>query len=222
MLDTGDYERCGSLIRVNPPVREPHHKGLLWAAIRDRTIDMIATDHAPHTPGEKQREDIWVADCGFPGVESQMPLMLTAVAGGELSIIDYVRLSSAAPARAFGLYPRKGALVPGADADLAVVDLAATSLIDQATLHSAHARITPFHGHPLKGLPIHTMVRGRFVMRDRELLAEARGWGQSVRRIQEMPMPVPRNLEHTTAAILRRPQSLVKGPSNACQIRRLV
>jgi dihydroorotase len=205
MLDTEDYARCGSLIRVNPPVREPHHKALLWAAIRDRTIDMISTDHAPHTPDEKHRDDIWTADCGFPGVESQMPLMLSAVARGEISIIDYVRLSSAAPARAFGLYPRKGALVPGADADLTVVDLGANSRIDQAMLHSERARITPFHGHALKGVPVHTLVRGRFVMRERELVAEARGWGQSVRRIQEMPTPTPRNVGYTTAAILNRP-----------------
>jgi dihydroorotase len=205
MLDTEDYARCGSLIRVNPPVREPHHKALLWAAVRDRTIDMIATDHAPHTPEEKHRDDIWTADCGFPGVESQMPLMLTAVARGEIAITEYVRLSSAAPARAFGLYPRKGALIPGADADLALVDLAASSQVDRALLHSVRARVTPFHGHALKGVPIHTLVRGRFVMRERELVAGARGWGQSVRRIQEMPAPRPRNLAHTTAAILKHP-----------------
>jgi dihydroorotase len=203
MLDTEDYAHCGSLIRVNPPVREPHHKSLLWAAVRDRTIDMISTDHAPHTPEEKLRDDIWIADCGFPGVESQMPLMLTAVARGEIAITDYVRLSSAAPARAFGLYPRKGALMPGADADLALVDLAASSRIDQAMLHSQRARITPFHGHTLKGVPVHTLVRGRFAMRDRELVAEAGGWGKSVKRIQQMPAPTPRNIEHTMAAIVR-------------------
>jgi dihydroorotase len=166
---------------------------------------MIATDHAPHTPEEKLRDDIWTADCGFPGVESQMPLMLTAVARGEIAITDYVRLSSAAPARAFGLYPKKGALVPGADADLALVDLAARSRIDQSMLRSHHARVTPFHGHPLQGVPVHTLVRGHFVMRERELVAEARGWGTSVRRIQRMPPPAPRNVEHTMAAIVRKP-----------------
>jgi len=66
MLDTDDYQRCGSLIRVNPPVREPHHKALLWAAVRDRTIDMISTDHAPHTPEEKRRDDIWTPIAAFP------------------------------------------------------------------------------------------------------------------------------------------------------------
>jgi dihydroorotase len=205
MLDTEDYGRCGSLIRVNPPVREPRHKAFLWAALRDGTIDMISTDHAPHTPDEKRRDDIWTADCGFPGVESQMPLMLTAVARGDISITEYVRMSSAAPARAFGLYPRKGALVPGADADLALVDLAAESMIDQSLLHSAQAQITPFHGHALKGVPVHTLVRGRFVMRERELVSAARGTGRSVRRIQQMPPSTPRNLDYTMAAIIRKP-----------------
>jgi dihydroorotase len=134
-----------------------------------------------------------------------MPLMLSAVARGEISITDYVRLSSAAPARAFGLYPRKGALAPGADADLALVDLSVNSKIDQTMLHSQRARITPFHGHSLRGVPVHTLVRGHFVMRERELVTEARGWGKSVKRIQEMPAPQPRNVEHTMAAIVRRP-----------------
>jgi dihydroorotase len=202
MLDTDDYARCGSLIRVNPPVREPHHKEMLWAAVRDGTIDMISTDHAPHTPEEKHNSDIWRADCGFPGVESQMPLMLTAVNHGQLGIVDYVRLTSANPARAWGLYPRKGALLPGADADLAIVDLGARSTVDQSLLHSIRARVTPFHGRKLRGLPIHTLVRGCFVMRDRHLVEETRGWGQSVARIQQMPEPQPRNTDQTMAAIL--------------------
>jgi dihydroorotase len=132
--------------------------------------------------------------------------MLSAVARGEIMITDYVRLSSAAPARAFGLYPRKVALLPGADADLALVDLKARSQVDQAMLHSTHARVTPFHGHALHGVPVHTLVRGRFVMRDRDLVADARGLGQSVKRVQQMAVPAPRNTEHTMAAILRGPK----------------
>ena len=92
-----------------------------------------------------------------------MPL-LTAVAGGENMIVDYVRL----PAHAFGLYPRKGDLVPCADADHALVDLKASSHIDRAMLHSVCARVTPFHGHALTGVPRHTLMRSRFVMRERE------------------------------------------------------
>ena len=70
LLDTDDYARVGSIVRVNPPVREPRNKEPLWAAIADGTIDMIATDHAPHTREEKIKNDIWTADCGFPGVET--------------------------------------------------------------------------------------------------------------------------------------------------------
>ena len=69
----------GGVIRVNPPVREARNQEPLWAALADGTIDMIATDHAPHAPEEKTRNDIWTVDCGFPGVETQMPLMLTEV-----------------------------------------------------------------------------------------------------------------------------------------------
>ena len=94
MLSADDYHDLGGIIRVQlrrcakRAIQEP-----LWAAIADGTIDLIATDHAPHTPEEKTRNDIWAVDCGFPGVETQMPLMLTEVNNGRLSISGYVRLS---------------------------------------------------------------------------------------------------------------------------------
>ncbi len=84
MLSSDDYARWAGVIRVNPPVREAHHQAPLWRALADGTIDMIATDHAPHAPEEKTRNDIWSVDCGFPGVETQMPLMLTEVANAPL------------------------------------------------------------------------------------------------------------------------------------------
>ena len=199
--DTDDYARLGSIIRVNPPIREPHHKHALWAALQDGTIDMIATDHAPHLPEEKIRNDIWTADCGWPGVETQMPLMLTNVHEGKLSVSDYVRISSYNPARAWGLYPKKGNIQPGADADIAIVDLDRDQIIDQEKLAS-RSKITTFDKMRTKGLPVHTLVRGRFVMRDRTLVADARGHGASVRRIQRMAKPQPRHIDQTTAAVL--------------------
>ena len=162
---------------------------------------MIATDHAPHSPEEKTRNDIWSVDCGFPGVETQMPLMLTEAAKGRFSICDYVRWSASNPARAWGLYPHKGVIAPGADADLALVDLARPWTIDDAKIQS-RSKISPWHGREVMGLPIHTLVRGRFVMRDRTLVATARGWGRSVHRIQEMPVPVLRNTDQTMQAIV--------------------
>jgi dihydroorotase len=201
LLDTADYARLGSIIRVNPPVREAHHKDLLWGALADGTIDMIATDHAPHAPAEKSTNDIWSADCGFPGVETQMPLMLTEVAAGRLTICDYVRLGAANPAKTWGLYPAKGVIQPGSDADIVVVDLGRTGTIDDAVLHS-RSKITPWHGRPVRGLPIHTLVRGRFVMKDRALIAATRGWGRSVHPVQRMPAAAPRHTAETMAAIL--------------------
>ena len=200
LLDEHAYTEKGSLIRVNPPVREKVHQDQLWLAVQDGTIDMIATDHAPHSAEEKHKDDIWTADCGFTGVETQMPLMLTQVQKGRISLNDYVRLTSTAPARAFGLYPRKGALLPGSDADIVVIDMDREGAVDQRVLQSLGPS-TPFHNYPIKGVPVHTLVRGRFVMKDGQLVTSMRGHGRSVRRVQQMPTPAPRNTEHTTAAI---------------------
>jgi dihydroorotase len=203
LLDERAYADKGSLIRVNPPVREKRHQDALWRAVEDRTIDMIATDHAPHAAHEKYKDDIWATDCGFCGVETQMPLMLTQVAAGRLSLCDYVRMTATAPAAAFGLYPYKGALLPGSDADIVVVDLDREHRVDSGQLQSLGSS-TPFDGAPVRGLPIHTLVRGRFVMKNRELVKAAMGHGTSVRRIQSMPPACPRNIDQTTAAITMR------------------
>jgi len=201
MLSSDDYVRVGGVIRVNPPVREARNQEPLWLALADGVVDMIATDHAPHTPEEKTRNDIWTVDCGFPGVETQMPLMLTEVNRGRMSVCDYVRWSAANPAKVWGLYPCKGALQVGSDADIAIVDLARTSVVEDAKLQS-RSKITPWNGRPMKGLPIHTLVRGRWVMKDRTLVEGTQGWGRSVHAIQHMPRPRPNNVEQTMEAIV--------------------
>jgi dihydroorotase len=201
MLSSDDYARLGGVIRVNPPVREARNQEPLWRALADGVVDMIATDHAPHTPEEKTRNDIWTVDCGFPGVETQMPLMLTEVNRGRMSICDYVRWSAANPAKVWGLYPCKGVLQVGADADIAIVDLARSSVVEDAKLQS-RSKITPWNGRPMKGLPIHTLVRGRWVMKDRALVDGTQGWGRSVHAIQHMPRPRPNNVEQAMEAIV--------------------
>lgn len=202
LLTTEDMKRQGGILRVNPPIREPGHGEALWRALRDGTVDMIATDHAPHTPEEKTRANIWECDCGFPGVETQMPLMLTAMNGGEMSINDYVRWTARNPALAWGLYPQKGVLQVGSDADVVIVDGEREQRIDQAKLHS-RSHISPWHGRLIKGAPVTTIVRGRVVMDDGELVGD-KGWGRPVR--QRMAAPHPRNLDKTSAAILRPPR----------------
>ena len=201
MLGEADYARCRGIIRVNPPVRESVNNEPLWAGLLDGTIDMIATDHAPHTPEEKTRADIWSVDCGFPGVETQMPLMLTEVAAGRYDVRDYVRWSAANPAKVWGLYPKKGAILPGADADLAFVDLDHAWTLRDADLQS-RSKISPWDGRQVVGLPRHTMVRGRFVMKDRALVADTKGHGRSVHTIQQMPQARPLHTDETLAAVV--------------------
>ncbi len=202
-LSTEDYHRFGGIIRINPPVREPRNQEPLWSALQSGVIDMIATDHSPHAPEEKTRNDIWTVDCGFPGVETQMPLMLTQVDRGRASICDYVRWSAANPAKHWGLYPRKGIIQPGAEADLALVDLNREMIIDDSALQS-RSKISPWQGRRVSGLPVHTIVRGRFVMRDRQLIANTAGWGRSVHVIQQMPAPAPRNIDLSMRKIVER------------------
>jgi dihydroorotase len=203
LLSTDDYNRVPGVIAVNPPVRELHNQAPIWAALLDGTIDIIATDHAPHAVEEKTRNDIWTVDCGFPGVETQMPLMLNEVNAGRMSISEYVRMSSYNPARIWGLYPHKGNLRPGADADIAMVDLGRGHTIRDAEIQS-RSKISPWDGREVKGLPVHTLVRGRFVMKNRSLVAATKGWGRSIHTIQKMPPAAVRNAETTMQAITTR------------------
>ena len=200
LLSETDYEKSGGVVRVNPPVRETPNQQPLWDALMDGTIDMVATDHAPHTPEEKTRNDIWTVDCGFPGVETQMPLMLTEVNRGRATIKDYVRWSAENPAKTWGLYPRKGTLTVGSDADIAIVDMKRPWMIDDAKIQS-RSKISPWQGWQATALPIHTIVRGRFVMKDRVLNEQARGTGRSVHAIQRMPPATPKNADATMAVI---------------------
>jgi len=202
LLDSEDMKRLGNVMRVNPPIREPGHAEPLWQALHDGAVDMLATDHAPHTIAEKTDPNVWRCCCGFPGVETAVPLMLTQVAAGRLSLAHYVRLSAVNPAKAWGLYPRKGALQVGSDADIAIVDLAREGRVSAAALHSK-SKITPFDGRPLKGLPVATLVRGQVVARDGELVGQP-GWGRAV--TQQMAAPAPRNTSWTSRAIVQSPR----------------
>jgi allantoinase len=204
LLNTGHMLKLGGVMRLNPPIREARHNQPLWDALMDGTLDMIATDHAPHAPEEKTRESIWDCDCGFPGVETQMPLMLTEVNRERATLMDYVRWSAVNPAKAWGLYGTKGVIAPGAHADIAIVDMQRTGTLLQNKLQSI-SKISPWNGRAVKGYPLHTLLRGRFVMREGKLVSDAVGWGRSVKAVQKMPAPKPRNTEHYSSAILQTP-----------------
>lgn len=198
-LYVDDMEKPGGeKLRMNPPIRESYHQEPLWGALLDGTIDMISTDHAPHTPAEKAGNRIWDVACGFPGIETSLPLMLTAVHEGRLTLNEYVKVSSANPARAWGLEGRKGAIQTGADADLVFVDLERRETLAAERLHS-RGKVSAFEGQDVTGWPVATLVRGKVVMQDGELMVEP-GWGQTVQ--QDMPAPEPRNLDKHLATLV--------------------
>jgi dihydroorotase len=165
----------GSLLRMNPPVREPGHADALLRGLAEGRIDAIATDHSPHTLEEKLNDDIWQATSGFAGVETSVRLFLTyGVNVGRMSLQDYVRVASEGPARTWGLYPRKGAVEVGSDADLTIVDLRRAGMIEAARLHGKNNH-NPFEGRRTTGEAVATIVRGQIVMRDGQLIGEPRG-----------------------------------------------
>ena len=207
LLNTDHADHLGGILRLNPPIREARHNQPLWDAMMDGTIDMIATDPAPHAPDEKTRANIWECDCGFPGIETQMALMLTEVNRERATLMDYVRWSSVNPAKAWGIYGTKGVIAPGAHADIAVVDMNKSGTLSENELQSI-SKISPWDGRAVKGYPIHTILRGRFVMRNGKLVTETAGWGRSVKGIQAMPKAKPLNTEHYTSAILKTPEGV--------------
>ena len=156
--------------KVYPPIRDASHRQRLWSALGNGTIDMIASDHAPHTAVEKALP-IWTAPAGLCGVETSVPLMLNEVNKGVFSLNDYVRLASERPAKIWGIYPQKGNLLPGADADITVVDMKMEKKISAADLHSK-SKTSPYDGMEVQGVPVATIVRGTFVMRDGKLTGQ--------------------------------------------------
>ena len=154
-----DYKEQGSYLKMNPPLRYEADNNALWEGLRNGSIDILASDHAPHLPEEK-REEIWEAPAGVPGVETMLPLMLFAVKRNLLRLERLVDALAAGPARVFGL-SRKGAIEIGKDADLVVVDPKAITRINADRLHS-RADWTPFEGKEAI-FPRMTMVRGVLV-----------------------------------------------------------
>jgi dihydroorotase/allantoinase len=174
-LELEEYERRGSAVRMNPPVRGLDHGAALLTGLVDGSVEQIATDHSPHTAEEKLNDDIWQATSGFVGVETSLQLFLSeAVNRGRMSLPQLVKVTSHNPARTWGMAPRKGRLQVGSDADLTIVDLGKEWLIDAKRLHSKN-NVTPFDGWRGRGQAVATVVRGQVVMRDGELVGRPAG-----------------------------------------------
>lgn len=166
------YESLGTLAQMNPPIREARHRDGLWAAVRNGTVDVLGSDHAPHTREEKSAP-YPRSPSGMPGVQTLLPLMLDHVANGRLSLERLVDLTSAGPQRIYGI-AGKGRIAIGYDADFTLVDLAARREITGAWLRSKSGW-SPFEGRRVQGWPIATVIRGTVVMREDQLLGSPSG-----------------------------------------------
>ena len=155
------YERLGTFAQMNPPVRDARHQAGIWAGIADGTVDVLGSDHAPHTEEEKHHP-YPDSHSGMTGVQTLVPIMLDHVNAGRLSLARFVDLTSAGPQRLFGIR-NKGRIAVGYDADLTIVDMNRTETITNAWIQS-RSRWTPFDGTRVKGWPVGAFVRGRRVM----------------------------------------------------------
>jgi dihydroorotase (multifunctional complex type) len=159
------------------------HVEILWKAIGDGTIDLVGSDHAPHTREEKEVgwKDMWKSPGGEPQVQDYLRLFLSAVNEEKISLDQVVRLASYNPARIFGLLPRKGVIQPGADADLVIVDMNREETISNETTYTK-VGWTPYHGKKVKGVPVCTIVRGKVVMQDGKVVGKP-GDGELIRPV---------------------------------------
>ncbi|MFT5774995.1 dihydroorotase [Hyphomonas sp.] len=170
------YQRLKGYAQMNPPIREQRHVDALWRALNAGIVDVMGSDHAPHSIEEKARP-YPASPSGMPGVQTMVPVMLTHVNNGKLSLQRFVELTSAGPQRVFGLAD-KGRIAEGYHADFTVVDLKRKETITKEWSKSK-CGWTPFDGFEATGWPVATIVRGGFVMRDGEIVAK--GGGKPVR-----------------------------------------
>lgn len=180
-LTADDMKKLGPRGKINPPLRSKADVEELWRGLNSGAVDIIASDHAPYTKEEKEPgwEDIWKSQSGSPTIETMLPLLLNGVNEGKISLKTLVRVTSERTAQIFGVYPKKGAIQTGADADLVIVDLDRRVKIDKEKMYSKARDLTPYDGWKVKGWPIMTIVRGEVVMKDGDVVGKP-GYGEFV------------------------------------------
>ncbi len=166
------YQRLGSRAQMNPPIREEHHRQALWQALQMGIVDVLGSDHAPHTLEEKA-QPYPKSPSGMPGVQTLLPLMLNHVNHGALSLNRLVDLICSGPARIYNICG-KGRIAVGYDADLTLVDFGAKRVVEDSAMQTKSGW-TPFAGMTLQGWPSMTIVGGQVCMRDNQLVSPPAG-----------------------------------------------
>jgi dihydroorotase (multifunctional complex type) len=173
LLNTTDLDRKGGSALMVPPLRRQSDTSALWRAMLRSEIDIVASDHAPHSLEEKTAKDVWTIRPGLPGLETTLPLLLTRVHRGELTFARLVQLFAEKPADIFGLQ-EKGRLQVGMDGDLVLVDPEARSKIDSSKFYSK-AHFSPFDGFKCVGQSVTTVVAGHVVYDRGEIVERNQG-----------------------------------------------
>lgn len=174
LLTENDAKGLKCFGKISPPLRTPRDVAGLWTAMQVGMIDLLSSDHSPHTMEEKACDSVWDCPSGFPGVETCLPLMLDQVSKGNMNFGRLVSLMSANAAEIFGLYPIKGVLRPGSQADITVVDLSDEWTIKGDRLHSK-CGWTPFEGRKVRGAVKYTVLSGKIIAKDSELVMKNQG-----------------------------------------------
>jgi dihydroorotase len=171
-LSAEDYARLGTNLQMNPPVRESRHRDALWTAIASGLVDVLGSDHAPHTLDEKAKP-YPTSPSGMTGVQTLVPMMLNHVNSGRLSLQRFVDLTSHGPQRIFGI-ANKGRICEGYDADFTIVDMKRSQTISNSWIES-RSQWTPYDGVTVQGWPVGTIIRGNTVMWAGEIQEQAHG-----------------------------------------------
>ncbi|WP_363285409.1 dihydroorotase [Mesorhizobium sp.] len=181
-LSADDYARLGTLIQMNPPVRDKRHRDGVWHGIAQGIVDVLGSDHAPHTLAEKAKS-YPASPSGMTGVQTLVPIMLDHINAGRLTLQRFVDLSSHGPQRIFGM-ARKGRIAAGYDADFTIVDMKRRETIANAQAGSK-AGWTPYDGKQVTGWPVGTVIRGQRVMWEGEIATP--GQGRAVEFSEALP-----------------------------------
>jgi dihydropyrimidinase len=165
----------GFLAKMVPPVRTPEHRAALWQGIQDGTIDTVGTDNTSRRRASKRPEaGLHGSRSGHPSLGTHLPALLHHGRLNGVSLERLVEVATRAPAKAYGIYPRKGTIAPGSDADLVVVDLERERVVRAQDLHGM-SDFSPFEGKTLRGWPVATIKAGKVVARDGEIVSEPTG-----------------------------------------------
>ncbi len=177
-----DYEKVGNMMKVYPPVRHKEDQEAIWEGLKDGTLSFVCSDHAPHTREEKTGS-IFNMPAGMCAIETLVPILADQVNRGRLTKQELAKVLAERPAKLYGLYPNKGSLQTGTDADITIVDFERPEILKAEKLHSV-SKVTAYDGYRVSAMPVCTILRGKVIVKDGRLVNETHR-GKIIRLSQE-------------------------------------